>query len=332
MTAAGRSGSPAARVTIGSPAAVTAGLAVIYLVWGSTYVAIRLVVAHVPPLLGMGARFVTAGLLLATLIVVRRGRRGVARRLGTGREALAAAGVGVLLLSTGNGLVALAETVVPSGLAALLVAATPLWLVLLRTAGGDRVARNTMLGTLIGFAGIGLLVLPGSARAGGGGHVPPWGYITVVLAAASWALGSYVSGRTPLPQDVFIATTYEMLAAGVVLCLAGLARGEAADLHLGDLPASAWWAMVYLVLIGSLVAFSTYVWLLQHARLSLIATYAYVNPVVAVLLGALLLSERVTGWEVVGGAVVVLGVVLVVSTERVRRPVAQGPAVVDHLT
>jgi drug/metabolite transporter (DMT)-like permease len=326
-----------ARPAAPTAVAVWTALITVYLVWGSTYLAIRVVVDTAPPLLAMGARFLAAGLLLAAFLLVRRGRS--ALRV-TRRQLGGAALVGILLLLCGNGGVAVAEQTVPSGIAALLVAATPLWLVVLRRLARDRIARLTLVGTLVGFVGIAVLVLPGGLTSPDGSPVRAWGLVVVVVAAACWALGSFLSSRIPMPGDAFVATTWEMLAGGVGLLLSGSVSGELADLDLGAVSGAAWAWLAYLVLVGSLVAFSAYVWLLAHAPISLTATYAYVNPVVAVLLGALVLGEPITAAVVAGGAVVVLGVGLVVTSERPGRrgtppepqPVGGGAEVVDLRT
>lgn len=303
-----------------SALAIWVALVTVYLVWGSTYLAIRVVVETVPPLVAMGVRFVLAGLLLATVIALRKGLRALRVRP---RQLGAAAVVGLLLLLGGNGGVAVAEQTVPSGIAALLVAATPLWLVCLRFAARDRPAPLSLLGTVVGFLGIAVLVRPGASLGEG---VETWGLVVVVGAAASWALGSFLSSRIPVPADAFVATTWEMLTGGAALLVAGAAAGEIDDVALGDIAGEAWAWLAYLVLVGSIVAFSAYVWLLHHAPISLTATYAYVNPVVAVALGALVLAEPITAAVVVGGAVVVLGVGLVVTAERPRRPRLPPPA------
>ena len=326
-----------ARPAAPTAVAVWTALITVYLVWGSTYLAIRVVVDTAPPLLAMGARFLAAGLLLAAFLLLRRGRS--ALRV-TRRQLGGAALVGLLLLLCGNGGVAVAEQTVPSGIAALLVAATPLWLVVLRRLARDRVAGLTLVGTLVGFVGIAVLVLPGGLTSPDGSPVRAWGLVVVVVAAACWALGSFLSSRIPMPGDAFVATTWEMLAGGVGLLLSGSVSGELADLDLGAVSGAAWAWLAYLVLVGSLVAFSAYVWLLAHAPISLTATYAYVNPVVAVLLGALVLGEPITAAVVTGGAVVVLGVGLVVTSERPGRrgtppepqPVGGGAEVVDLRT
>jgi len=197
--------------------AMWTALTTVYLVWGSTYLAIRVVVDSVPPLLAMGVRFLVAGLLLAAFLLARRGRRA----LRVDRRQLAGAGVvGLLLLLGGNGGVAVAEQTVPSGIAALLVAATPLWLVLLRTAARDRPRPVSLLGTVVGFLGIAVLVRPGASL---GEDVQTWGLVTVVAAAGSWALGSFLSPRLPMPGDAFVATTWQMVVGGGVMVAVGAA-------------------------------------------------------------------------------------------------------------
>jgi drug/metabolite transporter (DMT)-like permease len=301
------------------PVAIWAALTVVYVVWGSTYLGIRVLVAFAPPLLAMGVRFLSAGVLLAAFLAVRHGP-GILRV--PPRRVLAAGLVGVLLLTGGNGGVAVAEQTLPSGLAALLVAAVPLWLVCLRLLTRDRPRPATLVGTGLGFAGIAILALPGSHPAG----TKLWGVLVIIGATICWSCGSFASPRLPLPSHPFVATTYEMLAAGVMLVVAGSATGEAGKVHLGAIPARGWVALAYLIVFGSLAAFSAYVWLLGNAPISLTATYAYVNPVVAVVLGALILGEQVTWPILAGGAVVVAGVGLVVSVERPRRRAAQPPS------
>jgi len=295
------------------PATIWLALITVYLVWGSTYLAIRVIVdSGAPPLLSMGARFVVAGLLLGLVLVLRSGI-GV---LMVGWRAIGSAGlVGVLLLLGGNGAVAVAEQTVPSGLAALMVAATPLWLVCLRLAAGDRPRRLSLAGTALGFLGIAVLARPG----GQDGDVETWGLLLLVFATVSWAVGSFYSSRLPMPGNAFVATMWEMTLGGSLMLLVGALRGELDGFAVGEITGQAWLALGYLVVFGSLLAFTAYVWLLGRAPISLTATYAYVNPVVAVILGALILSEPVTIPILVGGAVVVLGVGLVVSIERPRR-------------
>ncbi|MGN9775132.1 EamA family transporter [Micromonospora sp. H33] len=300
-----------------TPALVWTALLLVYVLWGSTYLGIRIAVESLPPLGSAALRFAAAGLVLAAVLRLRRGPG--ALRVDR-RQLRSAALVGVLLLAGGNGLVVLAESgppgvAVPSGIAALFVATVPLLVVLLRSATGDRPGLATIGGVTLGFAGLVLLVLP----AGGVDAVPLVGALTVVAAATSWSVGSFLAGRLPMPADPFVATVYEMFAGAAVLAVLAVGRGELRGFDPGAVTARSWWALAYLMVFGSLVAFTAYVWLLHHAPISLVSTYAYVNPVVAVALGALLVAEPVTPQVLLGGAVIVAGVALVVTTERPPR-------------
>ncbi|WSA16915.1 EamA family transporter [Streptosporangium subroseum] len=277
--------------------------------WGSTYLAIKIVVETLPPLLSGAMRFVTASLILGAVVFLFRGRQ--AFRMNR-RELGGAALVGLLLLTGGNGMVAVAEQHISSGLAALLVASVPLWLVIFRVVTRDRPQIMTLAGVLIGFGGVAVLSLTGGGSAADG-----TGIAVILLASLSWSLGSFLSARIPMPADPFAASAIEMAAGGIGLVLTALVVGEHLDLT--AVSGRSWIALVYLVLMGSLVGFTAYVWLLGNAPISLVSTYAYVNPVVAVVLGALILSEPVTGSMIAAGVVIVLGVALVVSTERRRK-------------
>ncbi|MFD4721717.1 EamA family transporter [Streptomyces sp. NPDC058423] len=289
---------------------VWAALAIVYVVWGSTYLGIRVVVETMPPFLSAGARFVAAGLILAAIVAWRQGPSALRA---TRAQLVSAAVVGLLLLLGGNGLVVLAETAVPSGLAALLVAVVPAWVVVLRRASGERPGTGAYGGVLLGLAGLAVLTLPGLS-----GDVRLWGVLTVIAGTVMWSVGSFSSSRIPMPANPFAASAYEMVAGGIGCLLVALGRGEQRDFVLAEVSGRSWTALAYLVVFGSLIAFTAYAWLLHSAPLSLVATYAYVNPVVAVLLGALVLGERLTWPIAVGGAVVVAGVCLIVSTERRR--------------
>ncbi|MFG2844006.1 EamA family transporter [Kitasatospora sp. NPDC048296] len=289
--------------------AVWLALGVVYVVWGSTYLAIRIAVETMPSFLSAAARFLTAGLLLVGYLLVRQGPAGL--RV-SGRQLASAALVGVLLLTGGNGLVVLGETSVPSGLAALLVAAVPLWMVVLTAfGGGERPKRAELVGVLLGLVGLGVLSAPVI-----GGSVEPLGVILIICATLTWATGSFASKKIPMPGNVLAASAYQMLAGGFCDLLIGLVRGEQRGFDLSAVSGRSWLALVYLVLFGSLLAFTAYAWLLRSAPLTLVATYAYVNPVVAVLLGWLVLAEPLTGPTLAGGAIVVAGVCLVVSVSR----------------
>lgn len=294
-----------------SGAMIWTALAVVYVVWGSTYLAIRVVVdAKIPPMLGMATRFLTAAVLLAAALSLKSGWR---RLRITRREALGAATVGILLLAFGNGAVAIAEQTVPSGLAALLVAAIPLWLMLLRVGGGERPRALTWVGVLIGFGGAALLAL-----SGGNTSAKPLSVAILVVGTICWAIGSRFAPRLGLPRDPLVTALYEMVFGGTAMLLIGVLRGEPERLHLGRIDGSGWFALGYLVVFGSLLAYSAYSYLLANAPISLIGTYAYVNPAVAVLLGWLILDEHITWQILLGGAVIIIGVALVVTAERRR--------------
>ena len=228
-------------------------------------------------------------------------------------RSLAAAGVvGLLLPAGGNGLVTVAERDVPAGLAALLIASVPLWLVLMRsTVGGERVNRGTLAGVAVGFCGLALLLLPGSRPA----EATAIGVLLVLVAACSWATGSFLSPRLSMPSDPLVSTAWQMVVGGGALLVGALAAGEADDLHLGAASAKSLLAFAYLVVAGSWVAFTAYAWLLQNVPISKVATYAYVNPLVAVLLGWALLSEELSVGTLAGAALIVASVATIVRRE-----------------
>jgi drug/metabolite transporter (DMT)-like permease len=285
---------------------VWAALGAIYLIWGSTYLAIRLMVETMPPALGAGVRFVLAGGLMLGFLMVRRG--GTTLRIPL-RQLVWCSVVGTLLAAGGNGLVTVAERDVPSGLAALLIASEPLWIVLMRSTGGDRPARATFGGVALGFVGVGILLLPGGRPE----DVPLGMTLLVLVAALSWALGSFVQSRVDVPSDPLTSTAYSLFFGGLVLTVCGFGAGEAIDLAAFSFKSIA--AFFYLVVIGSIVAFTAYSWLLQHAPISQVSTYAYVNPVIAVLLGAVFLSESVELATLAGMALVIASVWVIVRQE-----------------
>ncbi|WP_433370958.1 EamA family transporter [Streptosporangium sp. CA-115845] len=289
---------------------VWGALAIVYVVWGSTYLAIMIVIETMPPLLSGAIRFVTAALILGVAVRLLKGRESFRM---TWKEAGGAVLVGLLLLNGGNGMVAVAEQHISSGLAALLVASTPLWLVIFRVLFRDRPQVLTLTGVLIGFGGVAVLSLTGGSSA-----ADSTGIVIILLASLSWSVGSFLTSRIPMPANPFTASAVEMAAGGVGLALTSAVVGEHVDL--AGVSTRSWIALAYLIMVGSLVGFTAYVWLLNNAPISLVSTYAYVNPVVAVVLGALVLSEQVTGPMIVGGMVIVLGVALVVSTERRKKP------------
>jgi len=283
-------------------------LVTVYILWGSTYLGIRYAIESIPPLTSAALRFTLAGLILAAFLAIRRGPS-VLRV--TRRQLASAAAIGTLLLLGGNGFVVLSEQYIPSGTSALLVASVPLWIVLWRAVAKDRPTLPALVGVLIGFAGLVVLMHPG----GGGAHNYVLGVVLVLIASVSWAFGS-VASKVWLapPEDPFVASAYQMVFGGIGCAAAATLHGE--HFHPGAVTGTSVWATLYLVGAGSLVAFSSYVWLLKNAPISTVATYAYVNPVVAVALGALFLGESITVAVVIGGLIVVLGVAVVIATER----------------
>jgi drug/metabolite transporter (DMT)-like permease len=310
---------PASTARAKAPAAVglvAVALLVVYLVWGSTYLGIRVVVKQAPPFLGMGSRYFAAGILLGLLLSLRGGLR---RLRVTRRELGGCAAIGLLLPVLGNGLVSVGENLgAPSGVTALLIAIAPLMIAIFRFASGDRPRPLSILGLLLGFAGLVYLVVAGRTT-GGDDRLPIGAALIVLFASTCWAFGSWVQPRLTLPRDAFVMTVHEMWIGGVVLLVVGTIFGERFDF--ASYSGKTYVAWAYLVVFGSMVAFSAYVWLLANAPISLVATYAYVNPVVAVALGALILDEPITHAVLVGGAVIVASVAIVISVERVRRPV-----------
>jgi drug/metabolite transporter (DMT)-like permease len=297
-----------------SPAAVALALGTIYLVWGSTYLAIRVTDRTMPPLLMSSVRFLIAGAALYAFASRGRPRP-------TLREWRAAAIVGAALLLIGNGGVAWAETRLQSGLAALIVAIIPLWVALMdRAFFGRRLSPLAIAGLIAGFAGVALLVRPG-----GGGDV--LAMLALVGTTAAWAGGSLYARGAALPQSPLLSASMQMLAASAFLGIAGLATGEASGIHSSSFSTRPVLAFVYLVLVGSLIAFSAYAWLLKNVRISVVSTYAFVNPVVAVALGTVFLNEKI-GWSTLaaGGAIVVAVVLIVTARAPKKQRVAEAPA------
>jgi drug/metabolite transporter (DMT)-like permease len=294
-----------------SPAAVVAALATIYLVWGSTYLAIRVTDRTMPPLLMSSVRFLIAGLALYAFA-----SRGRARP--TLREWRAAAIVGAALLTIGNGGVAWVETRLESGLAALIVAVIPLWFAVMdRAFFGRRLSTPTIAGLVVGFGGVALLVHPG-----GGAHVLPM--LALLVTTAAWAGGSLYARGAALPESPLLSASMQMLAASACLAVAGVAKGETRAIHADTFSTKPVIAFVYLVLVGSLIAFSAYAWLLKNVRVSVVSTYAFVNPVIAVALGTVFLNETI-GWSTIAaGAAIVVAVVLIVTARAPRQPVSSG--------
>jgi len=300
-----------------SPLAVWAGILVLYLVWGSTYLAIRVAVGSIPPFLMGAIRFIPAGAMLMAAVVAWG--RGSVRRPSL-RETRDAAIVGAFLIGGGMGVVSWAETMVPSGTAALLVALMPMWLGLFaRAAFGERMAVRAVIGTVVGLAGV--AVLAGPSIAGGGAEAP--GLIALLISPMCWATGSlYAARRAVLPKPALMASGAEMLLGGALLLIVATVTGELGGFSPAAVTPQAWAGLLYLITIGSLVGFVTFAWLIGVAPLPRVTTYAYVNPVVAVVLGAIILGEPLEPRTILAAAIIVAGVVMIVSATG-RRTASQ---------
>jgi drug/metabolite transporter (DMT)-like permease len=295
---------------------VWAALLVVYFVWGSTYFGIKVAVETMPPLLAAGSRFLVAAALLGAVLALR----GTSLRIG-GREFGGAAVAGVLLLGLGVGLVHVAETRIDSSVAAMIAGTVPLQIVVMRLAAGDNPARATRLSTLAGLVGLVLVVAPGL-----GAGSTALGLAIMVAGAFSWATGSFLTRWLPLPRDPFVGAVYEMGSGGLLLALGALAVGEWGDVGSSTFALDSVLAWAYLVIAGSVVGFTAYAWLLRVAPISLVVTHQYVNPLVAIALGMLLLDERPSPWTLAGALLVVAAVYVAVRAESPRsRPETVAP-------
>ena len=278
----------------------------VYLVWGSTYVAIKISVRTLPAFLSAGLRFLLAGVVLA-LILTLRGRSLRVER----RELASSALLGIALLGLGVGVVTLAETRIDSSTAAMIVGSVPLQVILLRTLARERVALATKLSVLVGLLGLALIVVPGVE-----GSSSAIGLALMVGSTISWSLGSFFAHRLPLPDDGFVAATWQMLCAALFLLVLGTITGEVGDVDPGAFSLESAAAWLYLGLVGTLIGFTAYTWLLRNAPISKVVTHQYVNPLVALLLGAVLLDEQITLTTGVGAALIVGSVFVAVRQEN----------------
>ncbi|MGZ8612016.1 MAG: EamA family transporter, partial [Actinomycetota bacterium] len=296
-----------------SPAVIWTALSAVYVIWGTTYLGIRVANETLPPLIAAGLRFLVAGAVLYA-IAVRRGDV-VGDRPGPAQWR-AAAIVGIALVAGGNGLVVLAERTIPSGIASLIIALVPLWMVLVdRVLLRHRVALVTIIGLVLGFGGAAMLIGTTAFDEG----APLSGMLVCVAATLSWTSGSLYSRSAPLPRRPLVGAAMEMMIGGAVLMVLGAARGEIPLIRFEDFSLASLLALAYLITFGSWVGYTSYVWLLRNARTTLVSTYAYVNPVVAVFLGWIILDETITVRTVLAGGIIVVAVAIIISTGGTAR-------------
>ncbi len=294
--------------------------AAVYIIWGSTYLAIRFAVATLPPFLMAGVRFAMAGAVLSAVAIAR----GAARP--TKANWIAVAIVGLLLFPAGNGVVVWSETRVDSGLAALLVATEPFWIVLMAWMRDGRSARPRMLsiaGITAGF--VGLVVLVGPSSLSGSHSIDHTAVLALLCAACAWALGSVYAQRAPLPGAPLLAAGLEMIIGGAALIVIGAATGEATHLDIAGVSPRSVLAFFYLVVFGSLVGFTAYSWLVGTVAPARLSTYAYVNPVIAVFLGWAFAGEAITSRIAIAAAIIV-GAVVLITLDQSRGPARSTPA------
>jgi len=299
-------------------------LIALYLIWGSTYLAIRFVVETIPPFLSAGVRFLIAGVILFVW------RRLAGEPMPSARQWRDVSIVGLLLLLGGNGLVSWAEQYVPSGATALIIGSIPIWLVLLEALrpGGAKPGRIAILGLITGFFGI--VILVGPLNLPGGEQLNPLGTAVLLLAALLWAIGSIYSRSAEMPGSALMTTGSQMLVGSLGLLAVSALSGEWARFDPASVTRQSLISLLYLIIFGSLVAFSAYAWLLRHARVSLVATYAYVNPVVAVLLGSWLADEPLNARILLAALVIIGSVVLINTIARVpKAPEAVSAEIAD---
>ena len=281
--------------------------AVVYVVWGSTYFAIRVAVESIPPFLMAGLRHLAVGLAFYPIFRRVSGERPTLPQWRT------TAITGCLLLFLGNGTVSWAERIVPSGIAALLVATVSLWMVLLDwlRPGGTRPAPRVIAGFVLGFAG--LILLVGPKHLGGSERVNPVGTVALILASLAWAIGSIYSKHHPMPSSPLLGVAMQTLCGGTLLCLVALVTGEVRGFHFSQVSLRSWLGLLYLVFFGSALGFSAYVYILKHSTATRVATYAFVNPVVALFLGWFLAAEPLSLRTILASAIILAAVLLVIT-------------------
>ena len=296
---------------------VAIGLGIMYMAWGTTYIGIAFTIETMPPLLSMSFRFVAASFALFIFIGVKSGWDSL--RL-TRKQFSNSILLGILMLGVGLGTMALAEKVVPIGVASLIVAAMPIWTALFRTLDNDRPKRSSLLGIIAGLVGIAIIMLPGQTIArpdADGQNVTLWMFI-ILFGNLCWSLGSFIAPRMETPSNPLVLSTYEMAGAAGALFIAGMIHQESMSDFM-DASARSWGGWIYLVTVGSLIGYTVYTWLLENAPITLVSTYAYVNPVVAVALGIVIFNEALTTNILVGGFIVIVSVAIVVAVESVKK-------------
>jgi drug/metabolite transporter (DMT)-like permease len=299
--------------TTPSRTALLLAFAAIYLIWGSTYLGIRVAVETMPPFLMAGARFLIAGAMLLGFLKFRGAAWPTATQWRINTI------IGTFLLLGGNGLVVWAEQWVPSGITALLIGVSPLFFVLIEWAwpGGSRPTTITFSAMLIGFVGVAWLAAPWEKSAQGGLHAA--GVIAILGACLFWSLGSIYSRHAKHGADPFVASALQMLGGGASLLFVAFLHDDFGQLNVAAIAPRAWLAFVYLICAGSLVGYSTFVWLMKHSTPARVSTYAYVNPVVAVFLGWLLLGEPINSRTLVA-SVIIVAAVAIITVQKTRAP------------
>ncbi len=284
----------------------------VYIAWGSTYLAIRFAVESMPPFLMAAVRFLISGSILFAA------RRAAGDPLPRRIEVRSAGIVGLFLLLGGNGAVVWAEQTVPSGMAALMVSSSPLWMLILDALrpGGRRPPIRAMLGIAVGFVGVLMLLWPGES--GGLLQVNPWGAAALIFATLAWAFGSIYSRYATLPSSPLMGSAVEMLIGGAALFLFGTLTGELSRVHIESITVRSWLGLAYLIVFGSLIGFTAYTWLLRVAPTSLVSTYAYVNPLVALAIGALIGNEILAPRTLLAAAVIIGSVALTTTAHRAQ--------------
>jgi drug/metabolite transporter (DMT)-like permease len=284
----------------------------LYIVWGSTYLAIRFAVETLPPFLHAGLRFLISGVILVIW------RRAAGDEMPTRNQWKSLAIIGTLLLLGGNSLVAVAEQRVASGVAALIIGTVPLWLVIIESIrpGGVKPTWGALIGLIVGFSGIYLLIGPTDLT--GGLRFDAIGALLLVIAAFLWSVGSIYSRNAELPKSALMMTGGEMLAGSIPISIVSVIAGEWKSFDVTQVSSTSWFALIYLIIFGSMIGFVAYIWLLQNAPISLVATYAYVNPLVAVFLGNWFAREPLTARTLIAAGIIIGSVIFINSARQAK--------------